>query len=632
MRVSKLQIILFTLVFGSSILVQREAFGQDVLKILPLGNSITVGYTDGVLPESNQISYRFGLYYQLINAGHNVDFVGSELTGWAYFSDCQHAGINGFRDQYMVRLLQDGYDMKRYIQLVNPPGPYLDVYDPDIILLHIGTNDITHETNPGTANVEAVLNLIDDYEVRSGKQVPVFLALIVNRMYGYNLRTETTNYNNQIRAMAEARIQNGDNIIIVDMENDAGLEYTTADMTDYLHPNSTGYNKMATLWFNSINTYLNQPPEITPPIPDQEMSQGGTFNPINLDNHVIDNETPVEDITWSMESPPEHFDVIIDQNRIATISPKIDTWEGSETLIFKAEDAGVNGLNKRFDLDDVVFTVIPSNDPPEFISDPITSVQEGSLYLYIAEADYIDIEDLTYSGKVVPDWLTFDPDTRVLSGIADNGDLGEHQVILAVTTSDELEDEQEFFINVENINDVPVIVGMAKSIKTSINIPVEIELTDLLVDDPDNVYPDDFSLHIEPGTNYAINGNHVIPDLNFLGTLIVPTKVNDGIDFSSSSNINVQVVMATGLERDENKYIKVYPNPTSGLVNIASAGKGDVQIRFINSRGVTMFEKIYPNPSTAISVDLDAIGIPAGIYIFQVIQDNKFETGKLFVE
>lgn len=389
---------------------------------------------------------------------------------------------------------------------------------------------------------------------------------------------------------------------------------------------------MATLWFNSINSFLNQPPEITPPIPDQEMSQGGSFNPINLDNHVIDNETPVEDITWSMESPPEHFDVIIDQNRIATISPKIDTWEGSETLIFKAEDAGVNGLNKRFDLDDVVFTVIPSNDPPEFISDPITSVQEGSLYLYIAEADYIDIEDLTYSGKVVPDWLTFDPDTRVLSGIADNGDLGEHQVILAVTTSDELEDEQEFFINVENINDVPVIVGMAKSIKTSINIPVEIELTDLLVDDPDNVYPDDFSLHIEPGTNYAINGNHVIPDLNFLGTLIVPTKVNDGIDFSSSSNINVQVVMATGLERDENKYIKVYPNPTSGLVNIASAGKGDVQIRFINSRGVTMFEKIYPNPSTAISIDMVAIGIPAGIYIFQVFQDNKFETGKLFVE
>lgn len=634
MRITLSRFILLYIFLVTGVFTQNGISAQDNIKILPLGNSITVGYTDGILPVEKQTSFRFGLYYQLLNAGYNFDFVGSEMSGWAYFTDCQHAGINGFRDQYMVRLLQDGYDLKRSVQLVNPPGPYLDVYDPDIILLHIGTNDITHETYPGTSNVEAVLNLIDEYEIRAGKEVPVFLALIINRMHGFSLRTETTYFNDQIRAMAEARIQNGDKIVIVDMENDAGLEYTSADMTDYLHPNSVGYNKMAMLWFNSIKSYFNQAPEIIPPIPDQEINEGDFFNSIHLDAHVTDAETPVEEISWSfIPQSPANLNININGSRQVSVTVKDEDWHGSQTIIFVAEDGGINGDYKRSDSDTVVFTVIPVNDPPEFTSIPITSAEEGTRYKYVAEATDVDSESLTYYSKKLPGWLNFNPDSRILSGTPGNDDVGEHQVIISVTDGS-LDTDQIFTVTVENVNDVPLIVGMASSIKTSINIPVEVELEDLMVDDPDNVYPDDFSLSIEPGDNYTITANTVIPDQDYLGILVVPARVFDGNDFSPVSNVNVQVVLSTHSEVDEysGESIQVYPNPSSGLVYVRMELSGEVRIEFINSLGATVFNRTYNNPMTEISIDLNSYGVRSGIYLYRIRYENTIKKGKILIQ
>ena len=56
--------------------------------------------------------------------------------------------------------------------------------------------------------------------------------------------------------MAQARIDNdGDDIVIVDMEDGAGFNYAV-DMYDILHPNESGYEKMAILWFTTLQTIL----------------------------------------------------------------------------------------------------------------------------------------------------------------------------------------------------------------------------------------------------------------------------------------------------------------------------------------------------------------------------------------
>lgn len=620
--------ILLVLIFMS----QGKSSAQEVIKIMPLGNSITVGYTDGTLPVNLQTSYRFALHYQLEQAGYLFDFVGSESSGCVYFSDCQHAGINGQRDQFLVRLLTDGYDERWDRQIINPPGPYLDVYNPDIILLHIGTNDITHETNPGTTQVSAILDLIDAYEARANKEVTVFLALIINRMIGAPKRTETSNFNNQIKAMAQARINSGDKIVIVDMEHDAGLLYTSTDMTDELHPNDIGYTKMGGLWFQKINAFFNQAPVIDP-IPDQVVPEGQEFAAINLNDYVSDKETPDLDLVWTIiPEDPEYFDISFDANRVCTIVPVDSNWNGSETIVFKVADRGVNGGFIKYDTDTVIFTVTPVEDAPLFTSIPYIKGKEDSLYAYTATAFDPEQQPVTLSAPVLPSWLSFDPSTGKLTGKPGNDHTGDNPVTLEASDG-VLSTKQVFTIEVINVNNTPVIVGMTKSVKTALNTPVDIALTDLLVQDPDNLFPEDFSLHLNEGDHYTVSGNTVIPDAEYIGTLQVQTRVNDGFDYSPYSYINVQVNQFSALGDDPNDetVIQVYPNPASKLINIVLPRPVASQVRIFNQLGVNLYNEAFSN-RTHITIDNNTNWLSPGIYLYQVIFGDKTCNGKLVIK
>ncbi|GJL66081.1 MAG: hypothetical protein NPIRA05_10520 [Nitrospirales bacterium] len=58
-----------------------------------------------------------------------------------------------------------------------------------------------------------------------------------------------THYNAQLVAMAESRIAKGDKLLIVDMENGAGIDYhlqdVGGDFLDVFHLSKSGYIKMA---------------------------------------------------------------------------------------------------------------------------------------------------------------------------------------------------------------------------------------------------------------------------------------------------------------------------------------------------------------------------------------------------
>ncbi|MBA7578404.1 hypothetical protein ES708_20266 [subsurface metagenome] len=177
-------------------------------------------------------------------------------------------------------------------QTIFPPGPYLDVFNPDIILLHIGTNDITHEGTAALSNqrISAILDLVDQYEARANKEVIVFVALIINRVKPWGTKaTQTTAFNNGIKTILQNRIASGDKLVIVDMENDAGFVYSyDEDMANDgqgLHPNEVGYSKMAALWYSSIEANYNTAPVISE-IPDQVFDQATSSNTILLYDYV----------------------------------------------------------------------------------------------------------------------------------------------------------------------------------------------------------------------------------------------------------------------------------------------------------------------------------------------------------
>jgi gliding motility-associated-like protein len=89
-------------------------------------------------------------------------------------------------------------------------------------------------------------------------------------------------------------------------------------------------------------------------------------------------------------------------------------------------------------------------------------------------------------------------------------------------------------------NVAPIITGQHE-ISTARNVAIDLNLNMLRVDDPDNSYPNDFSLRVFEGNNYALDGTRVIPGQDFTGTLDVRVQVNDGISNSNTFTLKITV-------------------------------------------------------------------------------------------
>jgi lysophospholipase L1-like esterase len=195
---------------------------------MPLGDSITRGSGS-----TNLNGYRRPLFRKLEAASHSVDFVGSQLNGSTDF-DRNHEGHSGWS--------ADGGSKG---SIADNVFNFLGLNPADIVLLHIGTNDI-EEGHASSADIARILNEIR----RRSTDITVVLALIINQ---YPYSPETTAYNAEVNHMALQRIADGHPIILVDMEN--ALLYPD-DLGDGVHPNNSGYAKMADVWFEALTEIL----------------------------------------------------------------------------------------------------------------------------------------------------------------------------------------------------------------------------------------------------------------------------------------------------------------------------------------------------------------------------------------
>jgi hypothetical protein len=230
-----------------------------VLRIMPLGDSITKGTGTCAPPDDylNCIGYRHDLWDLLVDNGYSVNFIGTQ---------------GGEFQIYITTLIMI---MITKVTVAGRPGDRDNVYgagenwlntnQADIILLHIGTNDITGTQTVGgiVTEVSQILDKIDQYEAQKGITAWVILAMIINRSDPQSDEgRDTSQFNNQLQTMANNRISNGDEIIVVDMEH--ALNYL-ADMSDDLHPDAGGYAKMADIWYNALVSLINLPPSVTNP-------------------------------------------------------------------------------------------------------------------------------------------------------------------------------------------------------------------------------------------------------------------------------------------------------------------------------------------------------------------------------
>jgi hypothetical protein len=110
----------------------------------------------------------------------------------------------------------------------------------------------------------------------------------------------------------------------------------------------------------------------------------------------------------------------------------------------------------------------------------------------------------------------------------------------------------------QNNNQSPTIIAQ-NAITMPMNKSRTIAFTDLIVQDPDNTYPNGFTLSAFPGANYSLSGNTLTPATDFYGDITVPVQVSDGLEKSDNCNLfNLKITVGTPLQIDSLALVKLY--------------------------------------------------------------------------
>lgn len=202
--------------------VGGDGSGQAV-RILPLGDSITEGI-------DARSSYRYWLGRGLGEAGVAFDFVGSlrgaRRGGWDGAVDADHEGHWGWRaDQVAARL--DGW---------------LVAAEPDIVLLHLGHNDLGAGEAPAAVAGEVAALVA---RIRASRTAPRVLVAQVIPEAGWPALI--TRFNEALAG--ELRVAGDPDVHLVDLATGFDARRQTADG---LHPNEDGARWMAERWLAAL--------------------------------------------------------------------------------------------------------------------------------------------------------------------------------------------------------------------------------------------------------------------------------------------------------------------------------------------------------------------------------------------
>ena len=132
-------------------------------------------------------------------------------------------------------------------------------------------------------------------------------------------------------------------------------------------------------------TAVNDAPVVTD-IPDQTISEGESFTTINLDDYVSDVDNLDSEMTWSYSGNTSLTVSIV--GRVATITAPGSTWNGAETITFRATDPGL-----LWDEDPATFTVNSVADAPVVSDIPDQTIAEGSTFATIDLDGYVTDPD-----------------------------------------------------------------------------------------------------------------------------------------------------------------------------------------------------------------------------------------------
>lgn len=202
---------------------------------MPLGDSLTEGY-----PQMTG-GYRIHLWNQLTASNIHATFVGSMTDGMEW-AQPQHEGHSGWKIA----------DLHYHV------GNWLSTYQPEIILLLIGTNDILNGQHDGMperygALIDHIFAVKPDVRLVVSHIPPIGSNIL-------NARVEA--FNAHLPRIVSNRAHVGQRISLVDLY----APFTYTDLLDGVHLTDSAYPRMADVWFAELKLLIQSPVQPLAPV------------------------------------------------------------------------------------------------------------------------------------------------------------------------------------------------------------------------------------------------------------------------------------------------------------------------------------------------------------------------------
>ena len=124
---------------------------------------------------------------------------------------------------------------------------------------------------------------------------------------------------------------------------------------------------------------------------------------------------------------------------------------GTHNVIVSVKD-----IAEAEDTQSYVITVNNVDDAPNIISTAVISINERAIYQYDVNATDLDVgEVLVYSLTEFPSGMSINSNSGLISWVPTSEQLGSHSVKVLVTDTDNLTDTQNYYVQVQNVNDAP---------------------------------------------------------------------------------------------------------------------------------------------------------------------------------
>jgi lysophospholipase L1-like esterase len=226
------------------------------LRIMALGDSISVGYTDnpGWANHPFQFGYRSGLYSRLTQANYPFKFVGASPEPWSGTSgDPTHGGT--YTPLLDLRSLgQDGhrgYGGASIAAINSSVASYIASDQPDVILLMIGINGIS-------GNSATELNTLVSTIFTASPDVHLIVAQITplvsfnQSLYDYNLYIRDILVPNYASNGFKVSTVDLYSLFLTDPNNYSSAIAPGVLSNNINHPDNAHYDLMAQRWFEGI--------------------------------------------------------------------------------------------------------------------------------------------------------------------------------------------------------------------------------------------------------------------------------------------------------------------------------------------------------------------------------------------